>query len=101
MASTETAGPTDRARIDAQLAGLDALELELRPRRGLGRRIWAHVWPKVLAAGIFLAFWQIVVWSGWRPTYVLPGPATVFSTLFSNFGDLLDSAGTTNSSPSR
>jgi NitT/TauT family transport system permease protein len=95
MASTDTPRPAERDRIDAQLAGLDALELELRPAPGLGRRIWGQVWPKVLAAGIFLAFWQIVVWSGWRPSYILPGPVKVFSTLFSNFSDLLDSAGTT------
>jgi NitT/TauT family transport system permease protein len=95
MASTDITRPTERDRIDAQLSGLDALELGLRPAPGLGRRIWAQVWPKVLAAGIFLAFWQIVVWTGWRPSYVLPGPVKVFSTLFRNFGDLLDSARTT------
>ncbi len=28
-----------------------------------------------------LLIWQIVVWSGWRPEYVLPAPATVFDRL--------------------
>jgi NitT/TauT family transport system permease protein len=28
-----------------------------------------------------LALWQLVVWSGWKPTYVLPPPATVFGEL--------------------
>jgi NitT/TauT family transport system permease protein len=86
---------TDAARIDQQLSGLDALELPLRRRVSLPRRIWAQLWPKALAVGIVVAFWQVVVWTGWRPTYVLPGPVKVFSTLFSNFGDLLDAARTT------
>jgi NitT/TauT family transport system permease protein len=28
-----------------------------------------------------LAVWQLVVWTGWRPPYVLPGPARVFAEL--------------------
>jgi NitT/TauT family transport system permease protein len=31
--------------------------------------------------GIVLAAWQLTVWSGWRPSYVLPGPVRVFSEL--------------------
>jgi NitT/TauT family transport system permease protein len=90
------AGPRpDESRIDAELAGLDALEVELHPRPGIGARIWAHVWPKALAVAIFVAFWQVVVWSGWRPEYLLPGPAKVFSTLYDDFGDLVDAAATT------
>ena len=45
------------------------------------RRVWAWAWPKLLAIGLVLATWQIVVWSGWRPEYVLPGPAKVLGTL--------------------
>jgi sulfonate transport system permease protein len=37
-------------------------------------RVWAWSWPKLLAVGLVLAAWQVVVWSGWRPEYVLPGP---------------------------
>ncbi len=95
MANADAGGRSDGARIDAELAGLDALEIELRPRPRLAARLWSHLWPKVLAAGIFIGFWQIVVWSGWRPEYLLPGPAKVFWTLFDNFDDLMDAAGTT------
>jgi NitT/TauT family transport system permease protein len=95
MASPETGARTQAARIDAELAGLDALEIELRPRRSLAARVWSQVWPKVLAVGIFIGFWQVVVWSGWKPEFLLPGPAKVFSTLFDNFGDLIGAAGTT------
>src|SRR5260370_19907577 len=95
MANADARARSDGARIDAELAGLDALEIELRPRPRLAARIWSRLWPKALAAGIFVGFWQIVVWSGWRPEYLLPGPAKVFSTLFDNLGDLMDAAGTT------
>ena len=37
--------------------------------------------PILLAVLILLAIWQVVVWSGWRPDYLLPGPVAVFSEL--------------------
>ena len=46
------------------------------------RRIWSATWPKLAAIAIGLALWQLVVWSGWKPTYLLPGPATVFHHLW-------------------
>jgi NitT/TauT family transport system permease protein len=92
MASTDTERGQD---LDARLSGLDALELPLRSRRGLAARVWAQVWPKALAVGIFVGFWQIVVWTGWRPEYLLPGPVKVFQTLVSHFSPLLDAAATT------
>jgi NitT/TauT family transport system permease protein len=54
-------------------------------RADLGRRIWFATWPKVAAIAIGLFLWQLVVWSGWKPEYVLPGPAKVFDAL----GDLI------------
>jgi NitT/TauT family transport system permease protein len=95
MANAEPRTRPDEGRIDAQLAGLDALEIGLRPRSRLTARVWKHLWPKALAAGIFVGFWQVVVWTGWRPEYLLPGPAKVFSTLVDNFSDLVQAAGTT------
>ena len=56
-----------------------------RRRADLGRRIWFATWPKVAAVVIGLFLWQLVVWSGWKPEYVLPGPRTVFAEL----GDLI------------
>jgi len=70
-------------------AGLDALELAPGrdgPRPGV--RIWRGTWPKLLAVAIVVTVWQLVVLSGWKPEYVLPGPATVFSDL----GDLIGTA---------
>lgn len=63
--------------LDAELAGLDALEAAPVRRGVSGRRLWSSTWPKVLAVGLALAIWQAVVWSGWKPDYVLPGPNQV------------------------
>ncbi len=52
---------------------------------GRGRRVWLATWPKLAAVGLALLLWQLVVWSGWKPEYVLPGPRAVFAEL----GDLI------------
>jgi NitT/TauT family transport system permease protein len=52
---------------------------------GRGRRVWLATWPKLAAIGLALLLWQLVVWSGWKPEYVLPGPRAVFAEL----GDLI------------
>ncbi|CAO5148687.1 sulfonate transport system permease protein [Frankia sp. AiPs1] len=56
------------------LAGLDALDIPTAEHRPLAARTWSAAWPKIGALVLFLLLWQIVVWSGWKPTYVLPGP---------------------------
>jgi NitT/TauT family transport system permease protein len=83
------------ATLEAELAGLDALDLYVPPRRSRASRIWAAVWPKLGAVAIALLLWQLVVWSGWKPDYVLPGPVAVFQTLFDNLGDYISAAATT------
>jgi NitT/TauT family transport system permease protein len=80
------------ATLEAELAGLDALDLVVPPRRSRASRVWAATWPKLGAIAIALLAWQIVVWSGWKPEYVLPGPATVFKALFDNLGDYFSAA---------
>ena len=60
---------------------------EMRPtsteadQRRIGRTVWSRIWPMLVAAGIAVAVWQLVVWSGFRPTYVLPPPLTVAQEL--------------------
>lgn len=44
-------------------------------------RTWAGLWPKLVALALALAAWQVVVWSGWKPDYVLPGPLPVLQRL--------------------
>lgn len=63
------------------LDGLDTLSLEDVGRTSVWTRVWAGLWPKLLAVGLFVLAWQVVVWTGWRPSYLLPGPATVASSL--------------------
>jgi NitT/TauT family transport system permease protein len=73
--------PTDNL-LGEELAGLDALELEADDReRRLTRRAWNAFWPKLAAVGLALLVWQSVVWSGWRPDYVLPPPWRVLGEL--------------------
>ncbi|MFC4590796.1 ABC transporter permease [Sphaerisporangium corydalis] len=73
--------------ISQQIAGLDALELTSREQRGLPSRIWARVWPMLSAIILVLVIWELVVLSGWRPEYVLPGPITVLGDLWNRLGD--------------
>ena len=69
-------------RTADEVTGLDRLELGPRtaPRR-LGRRLWAGAWPKLLAIAIVLIGWELVALSGWKPSYILPGPGPVFRSL--------------------
>ena len=47
----------------------------------VGSRIVSSVAPKVVALATVFGSWQALVWSGWKPQYVLPAPATVFTAL--------------------
>jgi NitT/TauT family transport system permease protein len=83
-----TAEPTPAStRLDQELAGLDALEIPDRPRAELARRVWSAVWPKVAAIFLALLIWQAVVWSGWKPTYVLPPPGKVLREFWTELTD--------------
>ncbi|MDG4804849.1 ABC transporter permease [Micromonospora sp. WMMD980] len=79
MASDTLAGTT---RSDAEITGLDALEIagrEKGPSRLRG--LWSATWPKFAALALAVAIWQAVVWSGWKEPWALPGPAVVFADL--------------------
>jgi NitT/TauT family transport system permease protein len=69
------------SRLDDELRGMDNLELPLAPRRQRLAGIWAGLWPKLAAIGIALLAWQAIVWIGFRPEYVLPGPLVVLERL--------------------
>lgn len=71
--------------LDAELAGLDALDTAPARGRAPARRLWSATWPKGMAVALALAVWQAVVWSGWKPDYLLPGPDQVLPRFF---GDL-------------
>ncbi|MBM3694409.1 MAG: ABC transporter permease [Actinobacteria bacterium] len=86
-----------RDRLTEEVAGLDALDLPKAPRVRRAVRLWAGFWPKIAALALALGLWQAVVWSGWKPTYVLPHPWTVLSELGRRVGDgtLMTAAGIT------
>ena len=69
--------------LDRSIAGLDAISLaQSVPRLRRTRRAWSATWPKLAAIALALGIWQLQVWSGWKPTYVLPPPAEVFQELW-------------------
>jgi NitT/TauT family transport system permease protein len=63
------------------LDGLDALEDAPVAGDGRVRAVWRGTWPKLAAVALAVAAWQVVVWTGWRPQYVLPPPLAVSSKL--------------------
>jgi NitT/TauT family transport system permease protein len=73
---------------DDTITSLDLLEVEARRtvRATAARRLWAATWPKLVALASVILGWQLVVLSGWKPEYALPGPATVGSELLANLG---------------
>jgi NitT/TauT family transport system permease protein len=82
-------------RLDQELSGLDHLELQLPPAPSLANKIWSGTWPIVAAVVIGLFLWQAVVWTGWKPKYLLPGPITAFKALWDARGDIFPGALTT------
>jgi NitT/TauT family transport system permease protein len=73
--------------LDVELAGIDALDVPIAAAPSRARRIWSAAWPKLLATGIFLFLWQAIVWLGLKPSYILPGPWTVFRRLGTDVGN--------------
>lgn len=67
--------------LAAKLEVVPAAETELAPRRLPLAGIWSSLWPKLAAILLGLTAWQLIVWSGWKPDYVLPGPLPVLQRL--------------------
>lgn len=47
------------------------------------RRSGSSVWAPLLGIATVLAGWQLVYLSGWKPSFILPSPATVLAQLWS------------------
>lgn len=80
LEAPDRAATADSAATAQQISGLDALDTFQAPvaRR---RRVWAGAWPKVAAIALALLIWEAVSLSGWKPSYLLPGPVPVFAEL--------------------
>jgi NitT/TauT family transport system permease protein len=50
-------------------------------------RVVRTVGPVVVGGLIFIGIWQLVVWIGGYPTYILPGPLTVVTRFLEKWGD--------------
>ncbi|NLT54883.1 MAG: ABC transporter permease [Actinomycetales bacterium] len=78
--ATATGGTADLAVVDPV-----AVDPAGTARRSVGtplRSVWRATWPKLLAITLFITAWQLVVLTGWRPPYALPGPPTVARELW-------------------
>ncbi len=77
--------PAAEPATERQISGMDALDDvgTSTPRR---QRLWAGAWPKVAALALAVAIWEAVSLSGWKPSYLLPGPAPVFAELVRAMG---------------
>ncbi len=95
MARFGSSGGAGTQLLDAELSGLDQLDMAVPPRPSRVARVWAAAWPKLAAVALALLIWQLVVWSGWKHEYALPGPRKVFDAFFDNFGNNMSAAGTT------
>jgi len=71
----------ERESLEQEIEGLDALDTPIIEPEGGLRRLWRAAWPKLSAVTFVVCAWQVIVWSGWRPDYVLPGPLRVFSEI--------------------
>jgi NitT/TauT family transport system permease protein len=73
----------DVAAPPTELDAPDDDVIVTRRRRPLSvaRTAWSWTWPKLAAVAIVLGIWQFLVWIEWKPIYVFPAPATVFSEL--------------------
>jgi NitT/TauT family transport system permease protein len=83
----DTAEPPGKAGHEEELSGLDALETPIAPAQTRAARLWAGAWPKLTALALFFGVWQLVVWAGLKPDYVLPGPGPVLDRFFADLGD--------------
>jgi sulfonate transport system permease protein len=68
-----------QASVITALDNLETIQVARRPWSA--RRIWAAIWPKLLAIGLVIGVWEIIHLTGWKQ-FVLPGPATVFTNLW-------------------
>jgi NitT/TauT family transport system permease protein len=82
---------------DAEIAGLDALDVPIASAKGNLGRAWEGLWPKLAALALFFGGWQIVAWLHLKPAYVLPGPGPVLSQFWHDLlsGVLIRATGNT------
>jgi NitT/TauT family transport system permease protein len=71
-----------RSEHEAEIAGLDALDIPIASAKSRMSQVWEGLWPKLAALALFFLGWQVIVWTHWKPEYVLPGPITALKALW-------------------
>jgi len=66
-----------RTDHEAEIAGLDALDIPIAPAKGRFSKTWEGLWPKLAAIALFFGGWQLITWLELKPSWVLPGPIAV------------------------
>ena len=80
--------PASTVDLDLTLAGLDHLDLAASTTTDrVARRVWRTTWPKLAAVLLGLGLWQLVVWTHWKPSYVLPPPGNALRDLWRLISD--------------
>ncbi len=72
--------------FSADIAGLDALDVPVQPAPSAARRLWTGAWPRLAAVVVAIGAWELLTVLKVKPSYVLPGPAPVFSRLVRDIG---------------
>ena len=87
----------DEGTLRSEMAGLDALEQAPSHDTTRVSAVWQSSWPKLAALALALGLWQLIVESGWKKRYVLPGPNEVLPRLWHELGrsTTWDAIGTT------
>lgn len=60
-----------------------------RPSRWRTRSVLARLRAKAIAVGVVVLVWQLVYLSGWKPSFVLPGPGAVAANLWQRLHEAL------------
>ena len=69
------------AELTSELRPADLPATAPHPAGTSVARVWSALWPKLGAIVLTVVIWQVIVWSGWRPQSVLPGPWPVVERL--------------------
>src|SRR6185503_12729648 len=91
--SSQSAGQRTAVH-DAEIHGIDALEIPIEAHPSRSTRLWRATWPVIAAVVGFFVLWQVVVWLKFWPDYALPGPRVVLDRLVEKIqsGELLRAA---------
>lgn len=80
VGAAETDEQVEREDTAAVGAGLDALEEHSVARTPAWRRFLGGFYPPLIALLVVLGLWELAYAQKWKPDYVLPSPASVWTT---------------------